>query len=96
MLKAFNEDSVIIGPLQLSLNLTSYGSQWDSVVSNMSGTINLTGTNLLLYGLDADEIIDKFKRSQSFNLVDLGAVLLAGPVGIAVTKGTDFARIFCT
>ena len=94
MLKAFNEDSVIIGPLQLSLNLTSYGSEWDSVVSNMSGTINLSGTNLLLYGMDADEIIDKFKRSQSFNLVDLGAVLLAGPVGIAVTKGTDFARIF--
>lgn len=94
MLKAFNEDSIIIGPLHLSLDLTSYGSQWDSVVSNMSGTINLSGTNLLLYGMDADEIIDKFKRSQSFNLVDLGAVLLAGPVGIAVTKGTDFARIF--
>jgi uncharacterized protein involved in outer membrane biogenesis len=94
MLKAFNEDSVIIGPLRLSLDLTSYGSQWDSVVSNVSGTINLSGTNLLLYGMDADEIIDKFKRSQSFNLVDLGAVLLAGPIGIAVTKGTDFARIF--
>jgi AsmA protein len=47
----------------------------------------------LLIGIDADEVIDKFKRSQNFNLVDLGAVLLAGPVGIAVTKGSDFARI---
>jgi AsmA protein len=37
--------------------------------------------------------MEKFKRSQNFNLVDLGAVMLAGPVGIAVTKGTDFARI---
>jgi hypothetical protein len=26
----------LIGPLQLSLNLTSYGFQWDSVVSNKS------------------------------------------------------------
>ena len=59
----------------------------------MSGTINLSGENLLLNGFDADEIIDDFKRSQNFNLVDLGAVLLAGPVGIAVTKGSDFARI---
>jgi hypothetical protein len=54
----------------------------------------LASVNLKKAGFDADEIIDKFKRSQSFNLVDLGAVLLAGPVGIAVTKGTDFARIF--
>jgi len=93
MLGAFMEDSVISGLLHLSLNLTSTGSGWDSIVSNMSGTINLSGENLLLNGLDADEVIDKFKRSQNFNLVDLGAVLLAGPVGLAVTKGTDFARI---
>ncbi|OGU68268.1 MAG: hypothetical protein A2W30_02370 [Ignavibacteria bacterium RBG_16_36_9] len=93
MLGAFMEDSVISGLLHLSLNLTSTGSGWDSIVSNMSGIINLSGENLLLNGLDADEVIDKFKRSQNFNLVDLGAVLLAGPVGLAVTKGTDFARI---
>ncbi len=69
------------------------GSDWDSVVNNMNGTINLSGNNLLLNGFDADEIINDFKRSQNFNFVDLGAVLLAGPVGIAVTKGSDFARL---
>jgi AsmA protein len=94
MLSAFNENQVINGPLEISFNISSAGSDWDTIVSNMDGTINLSGKNLVLNGFDADEIIDKFKRSQSFNLVDLGAVLLAGPVGIAVTKGTDFARIF--
>lgn len=93
MLSAFMEDQVISGPLKLSFNISSTGSEWDSIVSNMSGTINLSGEKLLLNGFDADEIIDDFKRSQNFNLVDLGAVLLAGPVGIAVTKGSDFARI---
>jgi AsmA protein len=77
----------------LSFNLSSFGSEWDSIVNNMSGAIKLSGENLVLNGLDADEVIENFKRSQNFNLVDLGAVLLAGPVGIAVTKGSDFARI---
>jgi uncharacterized protein involved in outer membrane biogenesis len=93
MLSSFMEDQVISGPLKLSFNISSSGSDWDSVVSNMNGTINLSGKNLLINGFDADEIINDFKRSQNFNLVDLGAVLLAGPVGIAVTKGSDFARL---
>lgn len=93
MLSTFMEDSIFSGPMNLSFNLSLYGTNWDSVVSNMNGTINLSGDSLLLVGIDADEVIEKFKRSQSFNLVDLGAVLLAGPVGLAVTKGTDFARI---
>ncbi|MBK9098870.1 MAG: hypothetical protein IPM14_12260 [bacterium] len=94
LLESFNENPVIAGPLNLSLNLTSSGEEWENIVDNIQGTISLSGENLSLNGLDADEIIDKFKRSQNFNLIDLGAVLLAGPVGLAVTKGTDFARVF--
>jgi AsmA protein len=93
MLSAFKEDQIMSGPLNLSFNVSSSGSEWDSIVSNMNGTIKLSGEGLVLNGFDADEIIENFKRSQNFNLVDLGAVLLAGPVGIAVTKGSDFARI---
>jgi AsmA protein len=94
MLSTFMEDEVISGPLKISFNISSSGSEWDTIVRNMNGTINLTGKNLLLNGLDADEMIDKFKRSQNFNLVDLGAVVLAGPFGLVVTKGTNFASIF--
>ncbi|HEX9253501.1 MAG TPA: AsmA-like C-terminal region-containing protein, partial [Ignavibacteriaceae bacterium] len=94
MLSAFNENQVISGPLEISFNISSSGSEWDTIVSNLDGTINLSGKNLVLNGLDADEMIDKFKRSQNFNLVDLGAVVLAGPVGLVVTKGTNFASIF--
>jgi AsmA protein len=96
MLKTFMEDTVLTGPLRLSLDLKSTGSEWDSIVSNLSGTIQLSGNNLLFIGMDADVLIEKFKRSQSFNLVDLGAVVLAGPVGIAVTKGSDYAQVLLT
>lgn len=94
MLTTFLLDTVITGPLSLSMDVNSGGSDWNTILNNMKGTINLSGKDLIFYGLDADEIIEKFKRSQSFTLMDLGAVLLAGPVGIAVTKGSDIASIF--
>ena len=56
-------------------------------------SFSLEGKDLLIKGLDLDGIIEKFKRSQNFNLADIGAVMFAGPAGLAVTKGTDFARL---
>lgn len=57
---------------------------------------SLEGRDLKIYGIDLDGVIEKFKRSQNFNLADIGAVMFAGPAGIAVTKGTDFARLAFT
>ena len=37
---------------------------------------------------------DRYESSQNFNLVDVGAFFFAGPVGLAVTKGYNFASIF--
>ena len=93
MLSVFLEDTIVTGPLSLHLDISSRGSDWETLRNNTFGSINLSGKNLTFYGLDADKLIEKFKRSQSFNLIDLGAVMLAGPVGIAVTKGSDYASI---
>ena len=43
--------------------------------------------------IDIDELLTKFKKSQQFNLVDLGAFMMAGPVGAVVTKGFNFAAL---
>ncbi len=56
----------------------------------------LDGRDLKIYGIDIDNVIEKFKRSQEFNLADVSAVMFAGPAGLAVTKGTDFARLAFT
>ena len=93
MLSVFLEDTVVTGPLSLHLDISSKGSDWETLRNNTFGSINLSGKNIQFYGLDADKLIEKFKRSQSFNLIDLGAVMLAGPLGIAVTKGSDYASM---
>ncbi len=48
---------------------------------------------MVIHGLDIDDLIKKYNRSQKFNLVDVGAVILAGPVGLAVTKGSGYANL---
>ena len=53
----------------------------------------LEGKKLKINGIDLDDVINKFKRSQNFNLADISAVMLAGPAGLAVTKGGDFADL---
>jgi len=93
MLKTFLEDTVVTGKMDFSMDITMSGNHWDSLVSNLNGEIHLAGKNLTMYGVDTDELLEKFKRSQRFTLVDVGAVLLAGPIGIAVTKGTDYASM---
>jgi AsmA protein len=36
----------------------------------------------------------KNERSQNFNIVDLAAFLLAGPIGPVLTKSYNFARLY--
>ena len=57
------------------------------------GNMSLSGSNLVLTGLDLDAQLAKFESSQNFNLFDVGALLFAGPVGLAVTKGYEFADL---
>jgi AsmA protein len=48
---------------------------------------------LVIRGLALDELLSKYRRSQNFNLADVGAFVVAGPLGTAVTKGADFTTL---
>lgn len=62
-------------------------------LEEIQASFKLEGKDLKVNGIDLDDMIKKFKRSQNFNLVDIGAVMFTGPAGLAVTKGSDFARL---
>lgn len=90
-LESFYSENLFKGKVDLMLNLDSKGNDAEEITSNMSGLITLEGDSLVLTGLNLDDLINNFRRSQSFNLVDLGAVAFAGPAGILYTKGSDYA-----
>lgn len=60
---------------------------------SQAGQILLQGDNLTLIGRDLDQTFSNFESSQNFNLLDAGALIFAGPFGLAVTKGHGFASI---
>ncbi len=92
-LASFYSEKFFTGFVDLDLKLNFHGLDVEEITSSMSGRITLKGDNLTLTGMDLDELINNFQRSQSFNLVDVGAVALAGPAGILYTKGSDYAMM---
>lgn len=94
LLSTFRKDPNLSGPMDFGIVMDFQGSSLDTILSTMNADIHVKAQDLRLMGLDIDKFITRFQRSQHFNLVDVGAVLLAGPVGLAVTKGSDFAMIF--
>ena len=84
----------IEGPINFSADLTALGRNADEVKRSLNGDLSLNGENLMLYNIDIDALIMKYERSQNFNLVDLGAFLLAGPFGPVLTKSYNFTSLY--
>ena len=43
--------------------------------------------------MDLDKQLSKYQSSQNFNLFDMAAIVFAGPIGLAVTKGYEFSSL---
>ncbi len=81
----------IRGLAELELNVNARGNGPAELAHTLAGRVALSGKRMVLPGMDVDEVITKYVRSQNFNLLDVGAFLLAGPLGPAVTKSYNFA-----
>lgn len=91
LLARFDKNPLMKGEMDFSLSLDFYGKNASNRWLTSRGEILLKGKNLTLYGINIDMLAKKYTRSQKFSLVDIGAFFLAGPVGIAVTKGGEYA-----
>jgi uncharacterized protein involved in outer membrane biogenesis len=92
-LKHLSPKNVPEGSVDLTANLSMQGKTMKKMRQTLQGQVSLRGKNLILKGRDLDEEFARFESSQTFNLVDVGAFFFAGPVGLAVTKGYNFASI---
>lgn len=92
--KTLSPHKVAQGPMHFSANLSMQGKTVKEMKLTANGEASLRSENLTLNGYDLDREFSRFESSQNFNLVDLGAFFFAGPVGLAVTKGYDFASLF--
>ena len=93
-LKTLSPKKVADGSMDFSAKLKMQGNSIDDMRRTAAGVVSLRGTGLTVYGRDLDRELSRYESSQNFNLVDVGAFFFAGPIGLAVTKGYNFASIF--
>jgi len=93
-LKTLSPEKAAQGAMDFSASLSMQGNTMKQMVQTAAGEVSLRGENLTLVGNDLDRRLSRFESSQNFNLVDVGAVFFAGPLGLAVTKGYNFASLF--
>jgi len=82
------------GSMDFSATLSLRGKTAAALLPTVGGVASLRGDNLRFAIGDLDQKLSRYESSQSFNLIDVGAFFFLGPLGLAVTKGYDFARIF--
>jgi AsmA protein len=92
--KTLSPQQAAEGTMDFSANLTMQGNTVHGMKRTLRGQISLQGENLILIGTDLDKAFSRYESSQNFNLVDLAAFFYAGPFGLVVTKGYNFASIF--
>jgi hypothetical protein len=86
------------GDLDASLTMKEKGSR--NLMSSMDGTFSLRGDNLIINTMDLDKVLSSYETSQQFNLVDLGALFIAGPfssvalIGSVALKGYRYGDVY--
>lgn len=86
-------DQAATGKVDLELVLDAQGRSWQEFRNSATGMLKLSSGGLTMDGYDLDEELEGYAKTQRFNLVDVGAVFLAGPVGLVVTRGYAFTGV---
>jgi uncharacterized protein involved in outer membrane biogenesis len=93
-IETFRQEKGVEGSARFSMQLESSGRTLSEVVEHMGGQARLSGAGLVLHGRDLDAQLARYESTQQFHLVDTAAIFLAGPAGLAVTRGYGFASLF--
>lgn len=93
-LAALAQKKHLSGPLTLTPDLSLRGKDADEMKRTLSGRVSLRGEGLTLHGMEIDPILSKVGEAQKLNLADVGAFLLAGPLGSAALKGYQYGDVY--
>jgi len=90
---SITKEELLRGELQLVLDFTFRSLAKQELLRSINGNVSMTGKDLISTRLDLDNLLEEFIQSQQFDLVDLGAFMIVGPLGPTLTKGFDFGMV---
>jgi uncharacterized protein involved in outer membrane biogenesis len=92
--ESFGAKKVIGGKGDLYAYLTMKEKGSRNLMRGTDGTFSLRGDNLVIYTMDLDKFLSSYETSQEFNLVDLGAFFIAGPLSTVALKGYRYGDVY--
>ncbi len=92
--ESFGAARLISGKSDLTASLTVKEKGKRSLIKGTDGTLSLRGDNLITHTVDLDKILSTFETSMKFNLVDVGAFFIAGPLGSIALKGYRYGDVY--
>jgi uncharacterized protein involved in outer membrane biogenesis len=90
---SMTKEELLHGEMELALDLTARGVTQQELLHSINGKASMTGRDLTTTRLDLDNLVEDFIQSQRFNLVDLGAFMIIGPLGPVLTRSYDFSML---
>lgn len=93
LFKALSPAQIAQGQMDFTANVSMRGKTLEQMKQSLQGELTLRGENLVHQGVDLDKELAQYESSQRFSLMDAGAFFFAGPFGLAVTKGYNFANV---
>lgn len=84
---------IMTGNVGLGIDLTVKNNDFDFRSKAANGNVIITGEDLVVYGIDIDDFLKRYRKSQNFNLTDVGALFVLGPFGPVLTKGYSFTSL---
>jgi AsmA protein len=92
--ESFGIKKLIGGKGDLSASLTVKEKGRRDLMSNLDGIFALRGDNLITHTVDLDKVLSAYETSQKFNLVDVGAFFIAGPLGSVALRGYRYGDVY--
>ena len=91
---AFGGRKTIDGRADLAASLLIRERSRRPLLSGIEGIFSIAGEHLTVHSMDLDKVLTKYETSQEFNLVDLGAFFIAGPLSTAALKGYRYGDLY--
>jgi uncharacterized protein involved in outer membrane biogenesis len=90
----FGTKNVISGKGDFSASLTVNEGGHRSLMSSLDGTFALQADNLVTNTMDLDKVFSKYETSQQFDLFDVGAFFIVGPLGPIALRGYRYGDVY--
>jgi AsmA protein len=91
---SFGSKKTISGTGEMHVSLTMKKRGHGRLMGSAAGTFSLRGDDLVINTMDLDKVLSAYETSQGFNLVDLGAFFIAGPLSTVALKGYRYGDVY--